>query len=347
MDDSGESIGSSLITPQSDVIKHNQGKLVSDKQREIIQVVVFVFLCGLVSLFGIITNIFNLVVFCKQGLNSSINISFFALAVSDMCSLITQQWVNVCLNPLFDRSDVLIVPAEVQYITGSVPREVFGKITCLITVYVTAERCLCIAFPLRVKQMITPKRTAAVLTIIYCVCFLSVAPLYFAISIGWKFYPERNKTLLGQLFGSNNEKMEEPVYVMQALSGILSFAAVVIFTSVLILKLNEKRTWREKTANMDKDKSDSLSNRDRKTMSMIVLIASILIVCYIPSVVIFVATFFEPEFSIVGCYTNMFIVTWSFGFLFESINSSVNIFLYYKMSSKYRNTFHDLICKCK
>lgn len=322
-------------------------KIISDKEREIIQVVVYVFLCGLVSIFGIMANVVNVLVFCSQGLNSSINISFFAMAVSDLCSLVMQQWFNICVNPLFENSDLPMVPAEFQYMTGGVPREVFAKITCLITVYVTAERCLCIAFPLRVKQIITPRRTTIIIIIIYSICFLSVLPLYCTTSIDWKFYSGRNKTLLGLVFADTSDKVEEVVYVMQALSGILSFASVLIFTTILLSKLNKTRTWRNEAANMDKEKSESMSNRDRKTMSMIAIIASVLIICYIPSVLIFVGTFFEPEFSIVGRYTNMFFVAWAFGFLFESINSSVNIFLYYSMSSKYRDTFHALFQKCK
>lgn len=39
-------------------------KIISDKEREIIQVVVYVFLCGLVSIFGIMANVVNVLVFC-------------------------------------------------------------------------------------------------------------------------------------------------------------------------------------------------------------------------------------------------------------------------------------------
>ncbi|CAG5124274.1 unnamed protein product, partial [Candidula unifasciata] len=51
---------------------------------EIVEFVNIVCLCGLVSMFGTVANIINLIVFYRQGLNTTINISFFALAVSDL-----------------------------------------------------------------------------------------------------------------------------------------------------------------------------------------------------------------------------------------------------------------------
>ncbi|XP_035827204.1 uncharacterized protein LOC118478201 [Aplysia californica] len=49
--------------------------IVSDEQWYIVQVVNGVVLCGLVSLFGVASNIINIVVFAKQGFQDSMNIS--------------------------------------------------------------------------------------------------------------------------------------------------------------------------------------------------------------------------------------------------------------------------------
>lgn len=153
-------------------------KLVSDSQIQIFTILVYVILCGTVSLLGIMANVINLVVFYKQGLNTTINISFFAMAVSDLSGLLLQQWYITCVNPLVINSGIAIVFPGVRYITGAVPREEFALITCLITAYITAERCFCIIFPLHIKQMITPRKTSVVIISLYVGTWITGIPLY-------------------------------------------------------------------------------------------------------------------------------------------------------------------------
>lgn len=319
---------------------------VSDYQRLLFTYVNNVVLAGAVSLLGSVANVINLVIFRKNGLNTTINISFFALAISDLCGLMMQQWYSICATPALDNSGIPMLFSDILYFTAGVPRAAFSRITCLITVYVTAERCLCIAFPLKVKQMITPKTAASTLVSIYLITWISAAPLYCTSAIGWKYIPERNRTLLGIIIANDTDAAESAIYIIHALFGALAFFAVILFTSVLIRKLGQKSAWR-KTANLSQDTSGAASNRERKTVAMIVLIASVLIICYTPAVLLCAITFYEPEFNTGGSYYNEYQILWSFAFLFEAINSSVNIFVYLKMSTKYRLTFQEIFSRCR
>lgn len=51
---------------------------VGHELRQILQVLVYVFLCGSLSLFGTVTNIINIVVFIRQGFKDTINISLLS-----------------------------------------------------------------------------------------------------------------------------------------------------------------------------------------------------------------------------------------------------------------------------
>lgn len=323
-------------------VTHRLAKIVNDSERQIISLIIYVFVCGVISLLGTIANIINLIIFYKQGLNTTINISFFAMAVSDLCSLIIQQWFNIFVNPLFENSDTPMIYTDVQYMTGGIPRETFARITCLITAYITAERCLCIAFPLHIKQMITCKRTTIVIASMYLLTFASGVPFYCTSSIGWNYYPHHNKTLLGLIVTRFSEATQAALYVVHAILGSVSFSAVIAFTCILIHKLGEKSNWR-KEVNIQQEKS--ISSRDRTTITMVVLIASILIVCYTPAVLLCLTTFCEPEFSVGGKFYNLYYSMWAFAVLFESVNSSVNIFLYFKMSTNYRRSFREMFIR--
>lgn len=315
--------------------------IANDNHRIIISIVNYVFLCGFISVFGTITNMINLVIFYKQGLRSTINISFFSLTVSDLCSLLLQQVFNIYINPFFENTELPIMYSDVQYLTSGVPREAFARITSLITMYITAERCLCVTFPLHVRRMITPQRTTLVIFVIYLVPFVTILLFYCTSYIGWKFHPDRNKTLLSIIFTNGSDKAISTANVLHSVLGVVIFLVTVVFTSILTYNLGQKSAWRNR-ANVQQERSESLSNRDRATMRTVVLISSILIICYTPAVILCVVSICEPEFSVGGRFYNMYYIMWSFALLLENINSSVNIFLYFKMSTKYRHIFRQL-----
>lgn len=323
-----------------DLDKPRRG-FINDKERQMIEIVNESVLCCLIGLFGMISNLINMAVFFKQGLNNTINISLFGLSFSDFSGVTTLVWFGLCKNPLFQNSEVPMVPTEFSYLTGAWAHGCFARITCWHTAYATAERCLCIAIPLKCKQMITPRRTTFILCMVYLITFLSLVPQYGSAYIDWKFYEDTNRTLLGLVFRENRAFMEGISFLLHASLGLLSFAAVIVFTTILVIKLKQRTKWRKKSAS-EIELREGISDKDRKTIQMILLIATVLIICYTPGLINGVLNFLEPEFSGTGRYSNEFLVAWSIGNVFESVNSSINIVFFYKMSSRYRATLIEL-----
>ncbi|KAH9514458.1 hypothetical protein Btru_025309 [Bulinus truncatus] len=317
-------------------------RFLSDEQRTVLEVVNYVFLCGGVSLFGIVSNVINIVIFLRQGLRTTMNISFFGLAISDLCCLLNLLCFTVLLNPLVERSGLPIISREFQYLVAGWPYVCFTRITSLITAFMTAEKCLCITFPLKVKQIITPRRAAVVIGLTYVLIFISLIPEYATSYLDWKFYPPRNRTLLGLVFTPDRKNMGGLVFILNASLIALSYLLVVVFTAVLIYKLKHSSKWRKEN---HRDSSELTSRRENKAVTMVLLIAAVLIICSAPNIVLSLVSFFIQEFSVVGRYTDIFFAAWSFAFFFGAVNSSVNIFLYYKMSSKYRRSFKVLFSK--
>ncbi|CAL1530380.1 unnamed protein product [Lymnaea stagnalis] len=268
------------------------------------------------------------------------------LAVSDLCSLITIEWYCLCFNPLFINSDISFVPPEIQHLSGGHPHGCFARITAWVTAYITVERCLCITFPLKVKQILTPKRTTSILCVIYVIMMLPLIPEYATAYAGWKFYPNLNKTLVGLVFTDDRKKYEGLSFLLLAVLMFISFLLVVVFTAILVAKLKQKTQWRQKST-FDSAQSDNFTKRDKGALKMVIVIASILIINFVPTVAFYTAVFIIPGFSITGPYRNVFRVSAAFAFIFDSLNSSVNIISYYTMSSKFRLTFHELFSVCR
>lgn len=311
--------------------------IISDRDRVIFETVNYVFVSSIICLFGITTNVMNIVVFYKQGFSNAMTISFFGLAISDLISLVMSLGVGVFVNPLLINADTNIIPQEILHLTVGLPHISSTRITSWITVFITAERCLCITLPLKIKQIITPRRTTIIVISIYIMVMSCSIHEYSTIYFDYKYYIPKNRTLLGMIY-RKGYAVEGLAYFLHSVLGLSSFVAVITFTVILVIQLKRKSKWRMKAA-VDKAQTESISTRERKAMTMVVMIAIILIVCYAPGAAVSMVGLFEIEFSIIGKYANECFAFWSFGFVFDSINSSVNIFLYYYMSTKYRETF--------
>ncbi|CAL1530411.1 unnamed protein product [Lymnaea stagnalis] len=187
------------------------------------------------------------------------------LAVSDLCSLVTYLMYGVCTNPLVVNSGAPVVFSEVKHLTSAFPHACFSRVTAWITAYITAERCACIAYPLKVKRMITSRRACVILVAIYAVMMLSLTPEYATVYVTWKFYPQLNRTLLGLAFGPDRYKFQGLSLLLYAIYMLVSFVAIVVFTAILLLEFNRKARWRVKAAS-GRHQSESMAPRDKKTV---------------------------------------------------------------------------------
>ncbi|CAL1545534.1 unnamed protein product [Lymnaea stagnalis] len=321
-------------------------KLISDDLAQLFFVVNFVVICGLVSVFGVTANILNVIVFLRQGFKDRVNISLFALTVSDLCSLIALLWITICFNPLFKFSDIPFMSTEVHYLTGSWPRFLFTRVTGWITAFITFERCVCVAAPLKVKTIITRRRVTVCMAGIVVLVSASVAPTYYTSRFGWKYFPARNRTLLGLVFTADREEIDSVSFIYNnVISALASFVAVLVCTVVLVVKLNQKQNWREKSVQVSRQQNQegTVSAREKKVGKMVTVISVIFIVSFMPNCFMSVIIAEERDFTVTGLQVNVVQVFFSFTWILEALNGSVNIFVYYRMSTRYRNALISLL----
>ncbi|XP_012946978.1 uncharacterized protein LOC106014239 [Aplysia californica] len=300
---------------------------------------------GTISFSGIIFNIINIIVFLKQGLKDSVNITLFSMAISDTGSLMGLFYVSISFNPWLVNADLPFDPLDLQHLAGGWVHILFARITSWITAFVTFERCLCIALPLKVKNIITPRRTIVVVVSIYLTMLAFVAPVYYSTRLGPKFFPEKNKTMIGLLYVLNGPSIEKVSLALNVLAQFGAFFAVIICTVILVHNLLLKSKWRQSTSSSAKQ--ESLSQRDKKVVKIVLLISTIFIFCFFPGAVSFIAMSTVNGFNVNGRYHNIFLLTWSMFKTLQATNSTVNIFIYYNMSSKYKEILDEMLHRKK
>lgn len=189
--------------------------------------------------------------------------------------------------------------------------------------------------------MITPKRVLIIISSVFVILICSETPVYCVNGLGLKFYSDRNITLIGLVSTEGRELVEKVTYpINNIFLPVASFLTVSASTVILVNELRKKAAWR-KSVTSDSS-SNAVSSRDQRIAKMIVMISSLFIVCFFPVVMNFVAMTLAPEFSIDGKYRHLFMMMFGLCFTLESTNSSMNIFIYYRMSSRYKSAFRQL-----
>lgn len=192
--------------------------------------------------------------------------------------------------------------------------------------------------------MLTRERMTAIIICVFIILFLSGAPVYAVNRLGSKDSPERNGTVLALLYLEGRETVDTIMFaVNNFFIPLTAFIVIVVCTVLLVYKLHKIVRWRQSASKV----TTNSSNRNQKVAKMVVIISVLFISCFIPLSMFMLAVAFEPELSLNGKYLNIGLILVGLGFVLESINSSVNIFIYYIMSSKYRVTFRVLFCQEK
>ncbi|CAL1538359.1 unnamed protein product, partial [Lymnaea stagnalis] len=293
-----------------------------------------------ISIFGIASNIINIIVFARHGFKDSVNVSLVALAVSDVCSLVPLLWLSVVLNPAF--SAVPFVRLEVQYLTASWPHTCFARITSWVTAYIMLERCLCIIKPLTVRTIITPRRVRCIMGFIFAAGVAVVCPTYATAWLGWRFSPADNRTLLGLVNRpGSKDVIKATVFFNNTLSPLASFVVVGVCLIIIVSKLKEKAKWRE--ASVGGTNLKKISGNDRKAIKMLAALSVMFITSVAPNIGLVVWYICDKEFTLDGAYRNLFNTLFTCTYVLEASNSSFGVVVYFTMNARYRATFMNIL----
>lgn len=192
--------------------------------------------------------------------------------------------------------------------------------------------------------MFTSRRMLVFTVGIFLILLSSVAPFYMVNRLAPKWFPLKNKTILGLVFTADRESVEKVSFAINnGFIPISAFVVIIFCTTTIVIKLKVTTEWSKKSTNSLQ--AQNISNRNRKVSKMVVIISIMFISCFIPVSIGFIVMTVVPELSVSGRYKNPLIMIAGLGFVLESLHSSANIFVYYHMSTKYQQTFNRLFCK--
>ncbi|KAI8776191.1 psychosine receptor [Biomphalaria glabrata] len=307
----------------------------------------FILICAeTVGLFGIIGNIFNICNFSKQGIDESVTVTLVSLAVSELGALVTLQGYIMVSMPWMSVAGGDIDPSALFFIFFYL-NGYFIRVSGLITVYATFERCVSVFWPFKAKLIFTRTMAASVNLIIYIVLLLYLVPPFYVFQLEYHYSPQLNKSIFFASVRSNAENLLQMMYSLFILIDItipyLIFLINIMCTSLIIRHLKSQAKWRKSvTRSFKKDSKEHSARKEKRVIIMLVTLSVVFVVCLLPHCV--VLTVFSVLEIIDG---DLVPVTYAFTFLLETINCSVSCIIYYKMSSKYREVATKMLAAFK
>lgn len=179
---------------------------------------------------------------------------------------------------------------------------------------------------------------------IFIIFTFSYAPIYVVNKLGPKFSPIRNTTIIGLIYGIDRDQVEHFTFsVNNVIIPVGAFLVILLCTIILAVQLQRNMKWRNTTHSQAQ--SEKLSGRNQRVAKMVVFISILFIACFLPNTISLFVVACVPSLFINGKHVKITQLLFGVTYIIESINCSMNICIYYNMSSRYRDTFRMLFVK--
>ena len=122
---------------------------------------------------------------------------------------------------------------------------------------------------------------------------------------------------------------------------MLFFTTIAVTTTITAVKLRRVVQWRQRSTS-----SASVCVKEIALTKTLVVTSVLFIVCLAPTIMVQIASFVEPEFYFTGRYYNLAFAVMNVMLFFRGSNSSFNFFIYYNISTRYRQTLRDIFRLC-
>ncbi|XP_076464812.1 uncharacterized protein LOC143296666 [Babylonia areolata] len=288
-------------------------------------------------------NVINMAVFFKQGLKDRVNLCLFALSLADELHLIMgmihhgeQLHLELSKTGTFGPIDTFLANYNLLGLMG------FNFVSYILSAIIATERCLCVLNPLKFQTLLRTRTMAVVIVAAYVVVLGLYSITAVRIRVGCVYDPVCGTVAKMGITGDFYKRHQELIDNLESFVfgvGLPGFVMVVVVTAtrLTVVKLRQVVTWRAET-------SSSISPREVALTKMLVGTSILFMACIFPVALIRFSWLFLEGMNTGGHQNLSFFLTslWV-SETFTFINASLNIFVYYAMGSRYRETFWALL----
>ncbi|KAI8791469.1 fMet-Leu-Phe receptor [Biomphalaria glabrata] len=313
---------------------------------------------GSVSILGIIANMINIVTYVSMRPNDGVTASFLVLAFSDFSYLVTMASRAVSfgfyfLEKIYNMNVWFPVEPYGVYIffgnAGSIPYTV----SILITTLLSVVRCISVWQPLKFKTMFGPKRSMYIVVVFLLFSAGTYIPVLVYMGMTDQFNGQINASRPTLWISPKREEIKVNLWaVRDAMLPIATQFIVSACVIVMALSLQKTLAFRHQSSKLKSDvlpknissykkthRPTKLIGKELQALQQVLFIALIFIICNTPKIVVNFTPYLLPDFALGQLNQNLYLTSIGVLYLFQVINSSTSVLIYYNFSSKYRKHF--------
>ncbi|KAK3799577.1 hypothetical protein RRG08_053206 [Elysia crispata] len=242
-----------------------------------------------VCIFGLCSNIVNIIVFYRMGFSIPTNISLFCLAIADWLTLAVTIVVVFGRHPAFQNANLIMSIRNVNAVVYPGVSAMGSWITAVINV----ERACCITFPMKVKRIFTGKTVVCLIVGMVIYQIASGLPRSFAITLKIITSPVTNRTII-VLIDMDHGVLLQSFFFSYSIPTFLCFSIVVVGTIFLVRKFKQSRQMRASMTRTGQE-SDKISDKDFRLIRSVIFICVVYIIGATPNILISIASGIHPR----------------------------------------------------
>ena len=306
-----------------------------------------------IILFGLISNIINIVVFLKAGAKDNMTVLLLCLAMSDLvflilitpstCSYVIQYLVRSYPWPFdyFILHYLLYWPAFTAY-----------DLSAFISVSLGVIRCACVAMPLKFKLVFTKARTIKWVMFLVILAISLRIPVLTITRISWRTDPRTNVSspylkAVNNIYMSHiNDIINRGIVIYILYITMVTCVIILTFKPYQASKIRRSYTTEQLRASDQapgKPVAQGLNSKDVQVVKSIVLVCIIFILSQLSFLLTSTTRLFRPDFDADQQFAYLFGILSQINRTCSYLNASLNIFVYYNYNSKYRSVLHSLL----
>lgn len=307
-------------------------------------------LCGIIAVFGSANNVINMIIFYRLGLKDSMSVGLMALSVTDfLASFVGLSGIAYIIVDKFVPESV-IEPLSINHVSFGWLRDLLFLCSAWITTVLSIERCVCVVFPFKVKEIFTRVRCLAAVVIIYTVIISSNLPIFLSHWLVWTKveFKIANETVLKDRlvvkYAANRRQIQLVVDVFTgAIIPIPSQVLVLISVIWMIHGLRVSSRVRHGTTTVSKSGADGkLSQKEARLVKVVLFLAIILTICNTPRFLAVYAKQIFPEVAFGNKSGHVHVFMWNLVVWTTNINSAAHFFVYLIVNASYRAKFREM-----
>ncbi|CAG5117317.1 unnamed protein product [Candidula unifasciata] len=306
-----------------------------------------------VGVFGTITNVMSAAVFIRQGVHDCVSVCLLSLTVTNLVS------VTAGVLTLFSKVFIFANIAFRIEFFALLPHisAFFYNISTITIAFISVERCLCVTWPLKFTNVFTLRRAIVVLSVIYLYEIIITMPDHLTMGFKSQFDSRTNKTRTVVWVSPYRPYVDLLIKMFCQLT-VESLCVLILIVSTYSMVRGLRHSLNQWTDHHHVQQSvaivpNTVAKKTSKSNNIVIMKRNVVKTVIILAIVAFIINSLKLLLTVIDhiypnlgtTESNLYSDLPAVSYLLQTLNASVDIFVYLSYNISFRRCFVEMFCR--